>query len=124
MRKRITSKNVLFALPWPELPELTASKICSYASPQSGKKCLTDWIRSSFNLETDQGVEMHDQFVYILYDVINESVDANDRNKICLGDLPTTGDKKWIKAPYTAAEVAGWWNEAISRLKPKSRKVV
>lgn len=117
MNSRISSLPLLRALPWGDLPTLKGSKLCAYATQQPGKKHIYDVIKDTFDLDTTAGQNMADQFLYVFYDVMNESLDARDRGHVCLSDVPTNGDKSWIRSPYGAEEVAAWWNETVSRVK-------
>lgn len=109
--------KLIRALPWPiDLPVLTAGKICGYTSPKPGRKTLWEHISTFFPDEPGLGREMRIQFVRILMRVINASVDPRDKNLTCPSDVPSGPDRQ-TKAPYSAEEVAAWWNAAVEQLR-------
>jgi len=122
MYAKLTSRNDLLALPWGTIPRLTAGKICAYTQATPGKKHISDWLKTVFDYEDSYGSQMADQFLYMFYDVMNASVDARDRGIICLSDVPTTGEKSWLHAPYGSSEVAAWWNAVVDRIEQRFPK--
>lgn len=117
MTPRIKNKSRMRELPWPiDIPELKGSKLCPYTEPKAGKSTLWEHVNRAFDPATSTGDEMQTQFLYILLDVINESVDQHDAGKLGLCDLPSPSHRH-SKAPYSCDEVAAWWNEAVTRLR-------
>ena len=120
MQPRITNKKKLWNLPWPDdVPVLGAPDIDSYFGTLGrNRKHLHEWVKSVFVDEENywETSKLRDQFLYVLQDVMMSHCDPRDRHMITLADVPTTKGYQTTKAPYSPAEVAEWWNEALRKV--------
>lgn len=114
MRPRLPLKALL-DLPWPdEVPVLRPDDLCPYLERAPGKKPYWDWVKDAFDPGQHDGV-LYEQFCLVLFDVINEHVDRQDRGRVSLADVPSP-KVYTTRAPYSADEAAAWWREALNRV--------
>jgi hypothetical protein len=118
LNKRITKPKQLKALPWPdELLVLAEDDLCPYTEPRSGRRSLHEWLREAFPPTLDQWEQLYDQFSYALHDVLWENADRADKPIINFAMVPSpVAANRLTKAPYSGAEVAEWWKEAMRRV--------
>ena len=117
MRPKIRDTQQLLALPWPDdVPVLGAEDLCPHSEPRPGRKTLWDWIKCAFE-SSEQSEELRDQFSHVLYTVMQERLDRTDKGRVVFSDVPSPSEpNRHRKIPYPAAEVAGWWQEALRRV--------
>lgn len=114
MQPRLARRQ-LRQYPWPQLPLLRAEQLCPYGEPGGRRRTLWECVNAAFPT-TPMGREMLDQFLYLFLDVIHLHCDARDQNRITLSDLPSRASGKQTAAPYSAKEVAAWWNEVVQEV--------
>lgn len=113
MRPKIRDKERLLALPWPDdVPVLVEDDLCPHTEPKPHRKPVWDWIKAAFPEDLEQYEELRDQFAHVFQWVMKKSVDQADKAIICPSDVPSP-QQRITKAPYSAAEVAAWWKEAL-----------
>ena len=121
MRSIIIDRAKLAALPWPVLRPIRAEQLCPYAEPKANRHTLHEMIKKAFDTpDGAHNTDCEEQFCYILQSVICENVDPRDKRKICFGDVPSGVASFKTVVPYSAQEVAAWWNEAITRIPPRT----
>ena len=99
-------------LPWPDdVPVLEADDFDGYTqSLGRGRKHIREWA-----LQTFEDRRCFEQFLYLLFDVIQDHCDPRDAGQVTLSQVPATPDYTYTCVPYSTREVAAWWNEALRR---------
>lgn len=118
MQPRLSQRE-LMALNWPEdACVLTPDDLCDYFQPKPGRKHLWDWLGTMFDRSDAEQLRCHDQFLYVLWDVVLQHVDKRDKSTVTISYLPTPVDPatRQTKVCYSVGEVAAWWNEALRRV--------
>ena len=98
-----------------ELPKLTGNNFCPYTEPKNGRQHIWSWIGKCF---PDSSSEASKHFVRLLAGIMNDACDPRDKNKMCLSDVPSPTGRQ-TASPYSADELAAWWNEAVDNMPGK-----
>jgi len=95
-----------------ELPKLSGKNFCPYTEPRPGKQHIWTWINKFF---PDSSSAASKYFVNLLAGIMNDACDPKDKGRICLSDVPSPIGKQ-TASPYSADELAAWWNEAVDNM--------